>query len=834
MKKDFLIVWFLFLLPSLLWGQMATDTAFIRVKANLLTQLNVFPQEKIHLHTDRNFYVPGERIRFRAYVADAATHTFPTLSRYVYAELIDVRDSLVGRVMVRPAEENLFQGDLFLSEIIPAGDYTLRAYTRYMENLGDDYFFKKNIRIGNLASDAKQPPQALPAGVKGATEEDDFDVSFFPEGGNLIEGVFCKVAFKALNRSGRPETVAGELTNGQGLALTAVQSFHAGMGVFSILPEPEKRYFLTCRNGNGLVKQFELPQPHPHAYALTVARRNNIFTVGVLKAADSPGTPCYLLAHCRGMAFHFSALDKDDELIAFPAEALPAGIIQFVLFDKQMNPLSERLVFNNYYRAPQVAFRTDREVYQTRNRVVSALSLTDSAGNALAGHLSVAVTDDRDVAVDSATTILSSLLLSSELKGYIENPAWYLQDKAESVIASDYLMMTHGWRRYPVPEAAKGNPVYPQTPYQTSQEIKGQVKSPARLKAEAGSEVLIMPKDGTENNGFGLAATDDNGAFLFTGFEYPDGTSYFIQAVSKKGSKHVELVLDRESFPQPVYAPQSPAIERTEPQETTTESAAETNAFIEKAEQRSKYDSDMRMIRLGEVVITAAKVKREEPRLRYWANSISDTTLRKSDFEKWNPRLVTDIIRGQIAGVNVSSGGGISIRGANGPPLVLIDGLPVDWPESMTSPYDSPLEAVSVIDVESIDVLKGAATAAFGVRGSNGVISITTKRGIDDISEINGIRRSKELNYTVYTPVGYQEPVAFYSPKYETPEARYLGAPDYRTTLFWKPDLILSAGNDTATFEFYTSDFPTTYSVVIEGLTTDGRIVRQVEKIRVE
>jgi hypothetical protein len=495
-----------------------------------------------------------------------------------------------------------------------------------------------------------------------------------------------------------------------------------------------------------------------------------------------------------------------------------------------MNPLSERLVFNNKYMPAQVEFHTDREIYQTRDHVISSLSLAGFAGNTLTGHLSVAVTDDRDVAVDSTTTILSSLLLSSELKGYIENPAWYLQDQAEPAIALDYLMMTHGWRRYPVPEAIKGNPVYPQTPYQTSQEIAGQVKSPARSRPEAGSEVLIMPKDGITDKGFGLASTDENGTFLFTDFEYPDGTSYFIQALGKKGSKNVELVLNGESFPPPVYAPQTTVAETTESQEITA-SDAEANAFIEKAEQRSKYDSDMRLIRLSEVVVTASKIKKEEPRLHYWANSISDTTLRRKDFEKRNPVLVSDIIRGQIAGVNVSSGGGVSIRGG-GKPLVLIDGLPMDWPESMESPYDSPLEAISVVDVESVDIFKGVGTSAFGVRGSGGVISITTRKGVDE--EILAIRRSKELNYTVYTPSGYQKPVAFYSPRYETPEARYLSTPDYRTTIFWKPDLVISGENDTAIVDFYTSDFPTTYSVVIEGLTTDGRIIRQVEKIQVE
>jgi len=111
--------------------------------------------------------------------------------------------------------------------------------------------------------------------------------------------------------------------------------------------------------------------------------------------------------------------------------------------------------------------------------------------------------------------------------------------------------------------------------------------------------------------------------------------------------------------------------------------------------------------------------------------------------------------------------------------------------------------------------------------GANGVISITTRRGGD-----TGIQTQK-FNYAIHTPLGYQKPIEFYSPKYETQEAKWSAIPDFRTTIFWKPDVVIGDENK-ASFEFYTADFTTTYSVVIEGITGDGRIVRQVEKIRVE
>jgi len=125
------------------------------------------------------------------------------------------------------------------------------------------------------------------------------------------------------------------------------------------------------------------------------------------------------------------------------------------------------------------------------------------------------------------------------------------------------------------------------------------------------------------------------------------------------------------------------------------------------------------------------------------------------------------------------------------------------------------------------DVITGAAASILGARGANGAISITTRR-LEDMPP-------REYDHTaIYTPLGYQQPVAFYSPRYETLQDRQSPLPDLRTTIFWKPDVVISDENEEAAFEFYTSDFPTTYSVVIEGLTADGTIVRQVETVRVE
>ena len=827
----------LWMLPLILSGQRnisgrITDAGFSSpipgvsvVYSHFENQLEVYPQEKIHLHTDRDVYVPGEKIWFKAYIVDALSHQYAPVSQYVYVELISPVDTLINRVMILQTD-GMFYGHLPITDFVPEGNYTLRAYTRYMENLGDDYFFKKNIRIGNLAKSRENGERMGKSEsrrnrenqINHTNHSQDFDVSFYPEGGNLLEGVFCKVAFKALKRDGTSESISGEITDENGNRITSIETFYAGMGAFSFIPNPEKRYYLNCRNENGLEKQFELPKPVPNAFALTASKKYGRISVGVNKSASSPDIPCYLLAHCRGMVIYFAEWDKRNESVSFSEDVLPAGVIQFVLFDTEMNPLSERLVFcKNDNATAKDDFKTNKASYEKREKVIATLtpSLWGRAGEGILGrvgeglHLSVAITDDKDISVDYSTTILSSLLLSSELKGYIENPAYYLQDDVKSSISLDYLMMTHGWRRYNVQEVARGNFEKPKIPFQIGQDISGKVKSPLLSRPVSDSEVMIMSKNGV----FMLTSTDEYGQFIFEDFAFPDSTKFFLQASNRKGNDNVVLDVNKESFPMLVHAPQSPFMEiSVTGAETNSEPKPDT--FLLKAEQRSMFDEDMRVYTLEEVVISAQRnrIKKDEPRLQFWANELSDRTIRKDAFEKYWFLKITDVIKIFVGNM---SRGPTSLVGSNSIE-VWLDG--VEYPGSMND--------INLIDVESIDIFKGSSAAMISSKGANGVISITTKRWED-------LPPREKSNRVVFTPLGYQKPVAFYSPKYETLEAKVLNIPDFRTTIFWKPDVVISDEGE-ASFEFYTSDFKTTYSAVIEGLTSDGKIIRQVEKIRVE
>ena len=825
---------------------------------NITAQIEACPQEKIHLHTDRDLYVPGEKLWFKAYITDAQSHVQPTYSEYAYAELISSADTIVNRVMITQFD-GMFHGNLSLPETVPEGNYTLRAYTRYLENLGDDYFFKKNIRIGRSPTSPTptlpdregeriSPSPTLPdrEGVRDVAErhaeqnlnsplvgefEGAYDVTFYPEGGNLPEGILSKIAFKALNNTGYPESVTGYLIDESGTEIAPIQTYHAGMGVFTYLPVAGKKYFLKCSNENGMEKQFELPKSNPHVYSLAVSLQTDKVMIGVQKSDSSPDMPCYLLVHCRGNVLYFSEW-AGKQTVSLPTDELPAGVIQILLLDGQMNPLSERLVFSSNDASEQVDFHADKDTYQVRDKIVATLSLFDVAKTlhrTRPAHFSIAVTDDKDIAVDESSTILSSLLLSSELKGYIDHPAYYLQDP----VAMDLLMMTHGWRRYNIPEAAKGCLEQPKIPFQEYQGISGRVETVTLSRPVRDSEIMIMMQN-AEGRGFRSTITDANGLFTVQDLDFPDSTTFFVQALSINGRDDlIKLSMDNEAFPALAYAPHSPLSRLKTKGAEIKEEYLET-PFITKADQRVQYDEDMWSMHLDEVVVSAQRiVKRDEFRLQYWANSSSDKTITKETIEEYKFPFLIDYLR-MLPGITVviSKGGegampgDISIyfasttAGLSGgrPALLIIDGVESNG---------SLLATLRVNELESIDAFSGIGATVFGVRGAGGAISITTKQG----GWLNN--QIEKTNNSVFNPLGYQNPVEFYAPKYETLEARRSLTPDYRTTIFWKPDVVLSDDGE-ASFEFYSADFPTTYSVVIEGITDDGKIVRQVEKIQVK
>lgn len=368
------------------------------------------------------------------------------------------------------------------------GDYTLNVYTRYMHS-EQKKFFCKRIRVGSYLTEKEEERVKVDA---------DYEVDFFPEGGQWIEGELSLVAFKALNSDGLGEDVTGMVLDAHGdTVVDRFETKHLGMGTFPIIYDSKKQYQVVCRNKRGLVKNYDLPVVKGSFWALKAKWNRETLFVGVQKSAGLPDREdLYLTVQCRGKVYYSQRWNNSEEFLRFSSGSLPTGVLHLLLTDKHNVPVSERLVFNrNKKEQVSVSLNTDKGTYAGREQVKITLDVKDKDGQSLSALLSVAVTDGRFDKGESEQNILSALLLSSDLKGYVESPAGYFagDDFYRMQGKLDLLMMTQGWSRYQVDSLLVGKYRYPETTPEKVQEIKGYLYKGLALNKPAAGDILVCP-----------------------------------------------------------------------------------------------------------------------------------------------------------------------------------------------------------------------------------------------------------------------------------------------------------------------------------------------------
>lgn len=878
MHKTVIFLLSLYLISAATAGQAGKFADRDSLIAGIIEQIVLFPQEKIHLQTDKPVYIAGETIWFRAHVADAVLHT-PLIRQYVYVELINPLDSVVERAKIRPTD-GAFSGYIELDQALPEGDYTLCAYTENMLNPGADYFFRKKIRVvGPLSAtvnakvsfrfeksdritaevifeDIRSRKRVIPEKLSmrinnqplSAVRTDgdtvsrfafrlpadserrilsletsksrafipvpyphgDYEVSFFPEGGNMPAGTACAIVFKALTSGGLPEKITGEIRDSAGNVYALLETVHDGMGKFYLAADESLKYYAVCINDKGLEKRFELPPARRGVYSLETESAGDTLFFSVLHSTDISGLQgLSFVLHTRGIVHYAEQWDSNYNTVSFDRRDFPSGILQAILFDAEMNPLSERLVFCNGHDQAKAVFATDRQNYEKRQQVNANLQIRGPDGLPRGGDFSVSVTDDNDIKQDTSVSILTSLLLTSDIKGYIHNPGFYFDERNPlAEYALDLLMMTNGWRRYNFSEAVAGQFRKPVFPPKLGMEISGSVRTLIMGKPVEKATVAAFS---WETGYFDETLTDSYGRYAFRGIEFPDSTRFVIQALNKAGKPGVELTIDNDLFPRVEKLPFTlmPDIE-------VVKDVEQISKYVTKADTKYTMENGMRTIYIEEVIINAKAPEKKDYSFSYYMPKASQPSNNVIDFnqiEEIHPALTSELIY-HIPFTRVENGKVIIERmkyGLNGTlyAVLIIDDMIIhDYDIDMIDPYS----------IERIAVLKGNQATLLGGAGAGGAIVITTRKGASVYKEI------PKFNIRTTTPQGYQAPAEFYSPRYDIQEKRESGPPDLRTTIYWNPNVTVSTDGDAA-FDFYTADAPAEYTVLIEGITSDGLII---------
>lgn len=833
------------------------------------------PKEKLYLHLDKPFYGAGEKIWFKGYLVNATTHQDNSQSNFIITELINRSDSIVERKKIR--RDSLgFHNAFTLPATLPAGDYYLRGYSNWMLNEDPDFFFSRNIKIGNsidntivssieyqqeddthytakikftsnvqavfenttikylclengkIKNKGKKktdengwisislPDLKSPAARRIEVEFDDpqytykrtfhlpvftndFDVKFFPEGGALLSIPHQNVAFKAQGADGFSKEVEGFLFNSKGDTLTNFRSEHNGMGIFTMNPVDNETYYVTVRTNDSITKRFDLPAIEPKGISIAMShyKQEIRYEIQKTEATEWP-QKLFLLAHTRGKLAILQPINPKRTFGKMNDSLFTEGITHFMLIDEQGNALSERLIFVPDHKPNQWQITADQPTYGKREKVSLQIAAKDNEGNPVEGTFSVSITDRKSIQPDSlADNILSNLLLTSDLKGYVEDPAYYfLNQDARTLRSIDYLMMTHGWRRHKMENVLR-TPSLNFTNYiEKGQTISGRIMGFFGANVKKGPICVLAPK----YNIIATTETDEKGQFIVN-TSFRDSTTFLVQARTKKGFAGVDILMDPPQYP--VATHKAPYLNGA---------ATFMEDYLMNTRDQYYMEGGMRVYNLKEVTVTA---KRERPSSKsIYTGGINTYTVEEDRLQGYGQTAFDAASR--LPSVTITNGSEIHIRNNSEPAIIVIDDIVYEDASDI-------LKDIQVSDMSSISLLRGADAVILGPRASGGAVVITLK-------DPRNLPARPAQGIITYTPLGYSESVEFYHPTYDTPEKKNAQRSDFRSTVYWNPELRLDAEGK-ATIEYYTPDSTAPEDIIIEGVDKNGKVCRILQTI---
>ncbi|MEE1943707.1 hypothetical protein VRU48_01220 [Pedobacter sp. KR3-3] len=646
------------------------------------------------------------------------------------------------------------------------------------------------------------------------------DLQFFPEGGNLVSGIRSKVAFKAVDENGMGTAVEGYVQDKEGKKVAAISSEHLGMGLFAFTPVAGQQYTAVIAK-DGEQKRYQLPQAMATGYVLSLNHLDdeNLLLRINCSPALAQDNEVIVVAQSNGIIKYTTKIKLDKESVSskLPKNMLSEGIVQFTLFTANMSPLAERLVFVHRNDGLHVKFSTPKESYGKREQVDLALHVEDAKANGEVGSFSVSVVNQDKVnqVEDNETTILSNLLLTSDLKGNIEKPNYYFTAiDATKIRNLDLLMLTQGWRRFKwsdvmQPEGQANFKFNAEASFAIHGTIVNLNNKPipyGKINLFVPSTLLLMD-----------TVADANGRFVFDNLVFPDSTTVILRAKNAKERNNAQILIDnRVGFSSLPLA------------KTNGAKDAVFVSYLAAAQQRFSEMGKYGLIN-GSILLKPVEIKtsRNPPIYKSALPAISPPDYTITPDKLQSSTNVLNFFTG-MAGISVRSNIIYGRRKAmEGPMLLLLDGRPI---KDATMIDPSTLAGIQIVRA-------GAYSSGIGLNlqePADPVVDGPQYKGLTNVmSSAYGIvffttdwrAKPKPALGLSRLKAGYTLTKEFYAPVYDVPE-QHKEMADLRSTIYWKPDLITDdRGN--AHLKFFTADEPGKYLVTLEGVGLSGQLVRK-------
>lgn len=800
---------------------------------NLENFISKQPFEKTYLHTDKDYYFVDETIWLKLYLLNGSSHINSTKSQLVYIELLDDKGVLVTQKKLYV--ENLgAQGHIELNNAMKSGIYTLRAFTLYMLNESNPVIFEKQITF--FERKLKAPPTNTKLANTGVNNRQTVSfkaplkIIFFPEGGNLVNGIETFMVFMVTDKNGKAIAADGKIIDNQNRIVSFFKSQEFGLGTFKIKPESDKKYYAVFSDS----LRYPLPKVSLRGYVLNTKNKGNAIVINVKTNILNGLDGTYIIGHLRGQIIYKQKIsvkkNNNSYRIRFLTDNLSDGVAQFTLFRADGEPVCERLVFiNRSDNDITLSIDTDRSFYGPRQQVSAKLKLTDTQDNPISGVMSLAVTSaDRLNLTTRSPFIDNWLSLNSDIGSSIANPGFFFKDNSfgRSYLL-DALMMTNSWRGFNWKETLRAK---------NQQELGHIPEKGVMIKGSiVDFKTKMLPKEASVTlNLLGLTdgmyseeqITDSQGKFSFGPYIFLDTLKAVINAESlekrKNGkSKNLAILLqDTFSFKKQIRKNNRKNIFVLQDEKDSRPAQFSTIPKI------ADFQTDAGTIELDEVLIVEKKKTRQDsinsafkklmplygtPTKRLFIDSIPGS----------NGLTVFDVLR-RSSGAQIIDQKLLLRQHYGGNPLFIVDG--------MTTTADV-VRSMNTTDIEFIDVLHPTAAGAYINRAVYGVVAIYSK------GSLNLPRKNRAYpvaNINGFEVIGFAKAGEFSVTDYSDKNLQY-SALDNRSTLHWMPDIWLGgpAKQNDSDISFYTGDVPGSYVIKVEGVTTDGRPISALKVIEV-
>jgi len=765
------------------------------------------PVEKAYLQFDKPYYAAGDTMYFKAVVTGGGQHKMSQISRVLHVDLINMAGKIDQSIKLS-LDSGLAWGDFTLPDSLPQGNYRIRAYTRWMRNETEPGFFEKVIPIASVKA-ANLPGSVAKQAISGLKP----DIQFLPEGGSLVTGINTKIAFKAVGPNGLGVDVTGTVFDSDHKQVAAFSSGHLGMGSFNITPAAGKTYTAKVNYPDGSQDVIELPKPV--AEGISLAIDNDALseaTVSISANEEFFGRHkdghFTLLIYSGGQITTVNCrLDSHVIKLDILKRKLRTGVTRVTLFSPAGEPLCERLFFVQNYDQLSIALQSDKSAYSKRDGVTIKVNVMNRKEEPVGGHFAVSVINENLAPQKEAyaDNILSCLLLTSDLKGHIEQPGYYFADTSAITQKNlDLVMLTHGYRSFTWQQMLDSAAA--QSPFKAEEalSISGKATSLGGKPIANGTVNLI-----SRNGGPLLTArTDNTGLFQFTGFFFTDTAHFVLNAVNAKGknSTMISYCSDKTNYP-------AVSIQKTYQNAET----ADTTIKIYAANAQLQHDEYLYHRPANTTMLKQVDIKAKKTDDNYNRQSIpgagfADQVIHSKDVLYGGPLSVR--LAGMIPGTRYGIGGSVINNETRKPFLIIIDG------------YPGKIDDVATDGFSTIEVLKPPASFIYD-GGENGVLVITTKPRGPDPEDIPSI------GVLPISVMGFYKARQFYSPKYDNPAALNSKQRDLRSTIYWNPEIKTDTDGN-AVIDFFNADGAGTYTVTIEGIDKDGNIGRQVYRYEVK